>query len=309
MTLPRQRVRPRTPVLVLAVAIGLAIGMAIDAWRDAGSAPLFPPPYEARGRVVDLGGRGAYVDCRGTGRPTVVLENGMGASAGGWGAVLDDVAGLTRVCAWDRPGLGRSDGRGRHTVGDAVADLWAALDRAGETPPYVIVSHSLGGVYARVSAHRHPADVAAMVFVDAFWPDIHTTTVELSDEFLEHSRADTAATAALIAETEDLDWPASLDELAATGTLTLPVEILAVDQRGRYDDRWFDPGMKAAAIAEWESKLRAIFPNGRITIVEDSGHVIQYDRPDAVVAAVQRVLDGVRAGASAIRASASSSTP
>jgi pimeloyl-ACP methyl ester carboxylesterase len=287
--------RQRLTSVVLGVGLGLLLGFAIHAWRSSGPALGGFPMYEARGQIVDLGGRGAYIDCRGSGQPTVVLENGMGSGAGGWGVVLDEVASFTRVCAWDRPGLGRSGGRGEHTVGDAVEDLRATLDGAGAAPPYVVVSHSLGGVYARVFTDRHTTAVAGLVFVDAFWPDIHTTTVKLSEEFLEHSRADTAATAALVAETEALDWPASLAELAATGPLTVPAEILAVDQRGRYDDRWWTPDMKAAAIAEWESKLRAKFPEGRITIVEGSGHVIQYDRPDAVIAAVRRVVDAARA--------------
>jgi pimeloyl-ACP methyl ester carboxylesterase len=291
-----RRTRQRLASLVLAVGLGLLIALGIDLWRDSRPPSLDVTSYEARGQVVDLGERGAYVDCRGTGQPTVVLENGMGSGAGGWGTVLDGVAAFTRVCAWDRPGLGRSDGRGEHTVGDTVEDLRAALDGAGAAPPYVVASHSLGGVYARVFADRFAAEVEGLVFVDAFWPDIHTTTVELSEEFLAHSRADTAETAALVAATEALDWPASLSELAATGSLPVPTEILAVDQRGRYDDRWFDPAMKAAAIAEWESKLRALFPNGRITIVADSGHVIQFDRPDAVIAAVRRVVHTVRAG-------------
>jgi pimeloyl-ACP methyl ester carboxylesterase len=158
-----------------------------------------------------------------------------------------------------------------------------------------VVGHSLGGVYARVFAARHVTEIEALVFVDAFWPDIHTTGLDLPEAFLQLSREDTAATAASIEAAEDLDWRASLGQLAATGPLAMPVEILAVDQRFRYDDRWFTRAQEDIAIADWERQLSALFPRGRITIVEGSGHVIQIDRPEAVVAAIRRRVEGALA--------------
>jgi pimeloyl-ACP methyl ester carboxylesterase len=294
--------RQRFASVVLAVVVGLVLAVVIDVWRVGGpvawlSRHGLPPLYDARGRMVDIGGRSAYLDCRGSGSPTVVLENGLGAGAGGWGFVFDEVAAFARVCAWDRPGLGRSDPRGVHTVADAAADLRAALAAAGEAPPFVAVGHSLGGVYARVFASAHADEVVGLVFVDAFWPDIDEGAgLQFSDEFKRLQVADREATAASIAATEDLDWPASLAQVSGIPPTDLPAEILAVDQRLRHDDRLYSRENEAAVIAEWERQLGIRFPNGRITIVEGSGHVIQFDRPEAVIAGIRRVVDAVRAG-------------
>jgi len=107
--------------------------------------------------LVDIGGgRKMYLECRGTGSPTVVLVGGLRASAEDWSIgdksappVFPEVAKFTRVCAYDRPGTPVGDEPSRSdlvpqptTAGDAVADLHAMLRAAGEAGPYVLVGHS-----------------------------------------------------------------------------------------------------------------------------------------------------------------------
>ena len=115
-----------------------------------------------------------YLECRGTGSPTVVLVAGLRASAGDWSiaakaapAVFPEIAKFTRVCAYDRPGTpvgeqpSRSDAVSQPTAaGDAVPDLHASLSAAGEKGPYVLVAHSYGGLIARLYASTYPQDVA-----------------------------------------------------------------------------------------------------------------------------------------------------
>ena len=101
------------------------------------------------GTIAIGGGRKMYLECRGTGSPTVILISGLRASAEDWKvaakpgpAVLPDVAKFTRVCAYDRPGTPVGQGFSRSdpvaqpaTAGDAAADLHALLSAAGEAPP------------------------------------------------------------------------------------------------------------------------------------------------------------------------------
>ena len=113
-------------------------------------APSPTVAYANRGDRVDIGGRSIYLDCRGEGSPTIVLDAGMGSGANGWGTVFDGLAATSRTCAYDRPGRGSSDARGRHTLVDTATDLRAALQAAGEVAPFIVVGHSHGGDYARV---------------------------------------------------------------------------------------------------------------------------------------------------------------
>src|SRR5688500_15179262 len=159
----RRLIRPAT--IVLAVLAGLLIGVGADVARSGGfNAWLarhgLPPPYLPQGERHDIGERSLYLDCRGSGSPTVVLEAGSGSDSATWSAVHDAIAGTSRTCAYDRAGRGRSDDRREHTLADAVTDLRALLDAAGEQGPFVIVGHSLGGSYARVFASRYRDEVA-----------------------------------------------------------------------------------------------------------------------------------------------------
>lgn len=127
-----------------------------------------PPP----GQLVDVGGYRLHLVCTGSGEPTVVLEAGLLDFSLVWGRVQRAVAATTRVCAYDRAGLGWSDAApGARTSASMIGELRTLLERAGERPPFLIVGHSFGGMNARLFASEYPADVAGLVLVDAAHED------------------------------------------------------------------------------------------------------------------------------------------
>ena len=280
--------------LVPAVLAGLAIALAIDIVRDGGIDTWLirhrlPPPYVASGSRIVVNRIPTYIDCRGAGSPTVVLESGLGTGAAGWGFVLERLAEAgVRVCSWDRPGIGNSEPMGLHGAVELAEHLRATLDAAGERGRFVIVGHSLGGVYARVFAARYRDEVVGIALIDPYLPDvrpIELVNVEpaLRDEWL----AGLDATNRQVAATEDLDWDAVEAELAAASIDGLPLELVFVDQRLRWDER-FDP-WEADLIETWRSMVLGLSTNSHLTIAEYSTHMIQWDRPDLVVEAILRL--------------------
>ena len=134
------------------------------------------PAEEARpappGRLVDLGGHRLHVDCRGSGTPTVVVENGLGDYSFDWALVRPRVQSLTRMCTYDRGGYAWSDpGPTPRTFAQLNLELSDALKALGEKPPYVLVGHSFGGPLARSFAAAYPEEVAGMVLVDSVFED------------------------------------------------------------------------------------------------------------------------------------------
>lgn len=284
--------------LALAVAAGLALAVAIDVLRTGGPGPWLAdrglsPPYVAQGRLVDIGGRSLYLDCRGKGRPTVVLEAGMGDGARGWAPVLDELAATTRTCAYDRAGRGSSDPRGRHTLVDAATDLRGLLAAAGEPGPFIVVGHSLGGSYARVFADAYRDEVVGLVSVDAFDPDleaayIHTLLGDLRAEY----RTNLDGLRTLVANVEGLDWTTSEAQLIASDVSGLAIEVLRAP---RAEPR-LDAATNAAIAAAAEAGYSALSPGlVRYELAWGAGHMIQVDRPDLVIAAVRRLVDAARA--------------
>jgi pimeloyl-ACP methyl ester carboxylesterase len=119
------------------------------------------------GEYVDVGGRRLHVVRRGNGGPPVVIESGAGISSTAWWPIQDRLASLATVVTYDRAGLGCSDRVPLpRTLEDRAADLEAMLKQIGLEPPYVLVGWSYGGPLIRLFAHRHPDQVAGMVFVD-----------------------------------------------------------------------------------------------------------------------------------------------
>ncbi|WP_421930596.1 alpha/beta fold hydrolase [Phenylobacterium sp.] len=152
--------------LGLVVVVGVVLGLALVAESLARrrDAALYPPP----GRMIAVDGRRLHIRCLGQGAPTVVLEAGGGNPAMLAFPVQDRVARVTRVCAYDRAGLGWSDPApdGR-TFEDRARELHALLAAAGEHGPYVLAGESLGGLVARTFTRLYPDEVAGVVLVDA----------------------------------------------------------------------------------------------------------------------------------------------
>jgi pimeloyl-ACP methyl ester carboxylesterase len=127
------------------------------------------------GEMIDVGGRRLYIECSGSGGPTVILQAGLGASSSSWAGIAPAVAATTTVCTYDRAGHGRSDEAAGPQDGLALAtDLHILLERAGVPGPYVLVGHSSGGPYVRVFATQYPDEVAGMVLLDAQPADAFT---------------------------------------------------------------------------------------------------------------------------------------
>ena len=127
-----------------------------------------PPP----GRLVDVGGHRLHIWCTGSGTPSVILETGLGGSSADWGFVQPEVAGFTRVCSYDRAGMGYSDpGPSPRTTRRIAHELAQLLDRGGVSGPVILVGASIGGLTARVFASEHAERVAGLVLVDASHED------------------------------------------------------------------------------------------------------------------------------------------
>jgi len=151
------------------VVLVLAAGVIYEQLARVNATRLYPPP----GKLVDIGGRKIQLDCRGTGSPTVVFESGLDSLGSlSWSAVHNDIAKVTRACAYSRAGMMWSDRSDRPFSAVNVSDdLHNTLAVAGEKPPYVLVVHSLGGPYAMTFVGRYGGDVAGLVLVDASHPD------------------------------------------------------------------------------------------------------------------------------------------
>ena len=268
------------------------------------------------GELISVDGRDMHLACEGSGEPTVVLEAGLPSSSLTWAAVVPEVARFARVCTYDRAGYGWSEtGRPPRTAANIVRGLRHMLRNAGIAPPYVLVGHSFGGLVVQLYASTYPADVAGMVLVDSSHPDrihrvsdprhlpalgiglgiaaplgIHRLLVPIPQgrpdsrspilrgaerELLRTTRSVRAAAAELRGIEE------SASQLAANPPALGNKPLVVLTEGRRRADAWH----------ELQADLAERSDNSVWRVIDDAGHYIQHDRPDAVIDAIRHVTE------------------
>jgi len=248
--------------------------------------------------LVDIGGgRKIYLECRGSGSPTVVLVSGLRGSAGDWSIatkpgprVFPDIAKFTRVCAYDRPGTPVGEGPSRsdpvpmpRTAKDAVADLHALLEAAAIPSPYVLVGHSFGGAYMELFAKAYPEDVEGVVLVDPRHRDFTTACQEAG---LEGCVIPASVVASLpqVQADEFEAFAHTSEEMGALGAFgPYPVRVLTATVHG------FTPELEAL----WVSMLGSLADeaaDGDQSLFVGAGHFLQVERAHEVAQVILSLL-------------------
>lgn len=305
---------------VALIAVVAGIGATYE--TIAGSSDL--STYPAAGRLVDVGGYRMHLDCRGEGSPTVVMDAGLGGSSLDWSLVQADIAGTTRVCTYDRAGMGWSDPSPLPRTPRHIADeLHLLLTNAGVPGPYVLVAHSLAGKNVRMFASAHPDEVAGMVLVDARSELVDALTPQAEVEAfgvtlgtqgtlysvarrIGVARAFGASLAGVpllppaiatemallmtqadaIDETTKEGLARSADDAALAGATlgSMPLVVIAA-------------AVSMADIPNWstaQQELAALSTRGGLIVAEHSGHAVQLEEPGIVIDGIGQVLAEVR---------------
>jgi pimeloyl-ACP methyl ester carboxylesterase len=332
------------------------LGFGYETIMAAVDARRFPPP----GKFVAVDGHRMHINCTGEGGPTVIMDAGLGGWSLDWSTVQPHIARFTRVCSYDRAGLGWSEpgtipGDAQHAVGD----LHSLLANSGEPGPFVLVGHSNGGLRVVLYAHTYPREVAGVVLVD---PTPRTTDAErvafltpaeqaeylafvqalkpepadgglkffelmrrlrpfgvprlLVDTLLQNSpyhylNVETqpafrfgmnqpARIATSIAEIEQRQT--NVDQMRAIPSLgNVPLAVLASTKFTAFYHDPIQANLPPRLVeliqkTAWGAKvdMSRLSTNSTITPIERSGHYIQFDRPDAVISAVQTMIESLQ---------------
>jgi pimeloyl-ACP methyl ester carboxylesterase len=263
--------------------------MALLALAGCGDRDDAPPAG-----TFDVGGHAMFIECKGDGGPTVILDSGLGVdSASTWAAVRPKVAQFARVCIYDRAGMASSEpGPKPRTIAHMTAELHELLAAARLEPPYVLVGASLGGMNAQLFAATHPKETAGVVLVDSLHPDLDRRIEPLLGRRGARLRREQLADNGEGVTFADL--LASDDELRAVRTDFPPVPLIVLEHGIS-----FDPGGEPVPRIErlWGELQRdnaALSPKGRVVVAAKSHHRIAEDEPDVVAGAIREVVGQAR---------------
>lgn len=214
----------------------------------------------------------------------VVFENGLGGRMERWKKVLPEISNDTTTFAYNRPGYGNSDLVSTPRDGLHIVDeLRVLLHSKGIKPPYILVGHSLGGLYMQLFARRYPAEVSALILVDS----THPRQLEGEGALEKQSFLVRCLLGALVTGTaeDELDLlPQTGKQVLALPTLSnKPVFVLSASKP-------LEEKSKAADDANEKRKDIARLYPGAQQVWVDSGHAIPLEKPESVVAAIHQAL-------------------
>lgn len=255
--------------------------------------------------AVPAGKTGVHLRMRveGSGTRTVIFESGLGDTLSVWNAVQPRVAaaGCARTVAYDRAGYAGSDpAETRRDAANIVAELRAALARRNIRPPYVLVGHSLGGLYMQYFARNYPREVAGLVLVDStYWnqrlPLVpSTSTVAAAADPPGDPPADPPPPRGSRMVVVFMPWmmraeimgsaAAGAEVHASPAAVSLPTIVLSSTRRlqGETVDG-------EARETRFQDHIAGEFPGAEHIRVPETGHYIQRDRPDVVIAAARKL--------------------
>ncbi len=302
----------------------IALGVIYEFIAEAVDARAYPPP----GQLVDVGGYRLHIYCTGSGSPTVIIDAGLGGWSTEWSAVQQQVAKTTRVCTYDRAGMGWSDsGPQPRDAAQLAKEEHTLLQNAGEIGPFVVVGHSMGGLVTRVFAHEYASDVAGVVLIESMNPAQMTYVAKpgepaayapygpmslvpvwlarvglarllvkplglappLPEEMLKPYMSRLVRPSNLQATAnETRALPASGAEAGAVTSLGNVPLIVLTGRLNTHHPKW----------QEWQAELVGLSSHSQHLFAEKSGHGVQQDEPQAAVDAIVKMVGQVRGSAS-----------
>jgi pimeloyl-ACP methyl ester carboxylesterase len=238
---------------------------------------------------VTLHGQRISVARSGAGSPVVVLEAGLASSKETWAKVASDLAKAHVVFAYDRPGQGASEPTQRPRTGQQIVqDLRALLQAQELPPPYVLVGHSMGGLYMQLYARSYPEEVAALVLVDSTHPLNFAGAGALENRSM-LSRAAIVIGVRGNAGEEFSNVNATGQSVLSAPPLAadMPVVVLIAPQAMQAQDP------EQFAMSQRDNDLRRdfarMYPHAHIVDTQ-SGHMVQVEKPALVVQAIEEVI-------------------
>ncbi|RZK57663.1 MAG: alpha/beta hydrolase, partial [Pedobacter sp.] len=117
-----------------------------------------------------LGTKIHYVK-KGEGNKTVVFVSGMGSNSTIWEKIQDKVSEKAVTLSYDRSGLFLSNKRtGAITNSSVSRELEELLEKTNCPKPYILVLHSMAGIYVRPFIEEHKNDISGIMFMESAHP-------------------------------------------------------------------------------------------------------------------------------------------
>jgi pimeloyl-ACP methyl ester carboxylesterase len=247
------------------------------AFLTACSSSLLTRAAGARDLFLKVSGQNLFMEVLGDAGPTIVFEAGQGNDSRTWAAIAGPIAQFARVVLYDRAGLGKSlpmvDTHSPISAERVAGTLHALLTGARISPPYIVVGHSLGGLYVQMFAKKYPTEVSGVVLLDS-------SSTDAPSELKTRSLLEPGTAAYL----EQEGIAESNRQVVEAGAFPdVPLTVIAATDHGPFFKEW-EP-----TLMQLQERLASLSRQSVFIVAKGSGHDIQVDRPETVIDAVRKM--------------------
>jgi pimeloyl-ACP methyl ester carboxylesterase len=244
---------------------------------------VFPRLAASGDAILTVNRQKLHIETLGEFGPAVVFEAGLGNDSSTWKLVAGPVATFARVVLYDRAGLGQSQPllstNSTVTADEVATRLHGLLAAVDIRPPYILVGHSLGGLYAQMFARKFPSEVSGVVLLDS-------SSAQAPSELKTRARLEPGSAAYL----EEEGIPESNKQVTNSGPFPdVPLTVIAATDHGPFFKDW-EP-----TLMQLQQQLVTLSPQATFVVAQGSGHNIQFDRPGTVVDAIKRMARAAKA--------------
>jgi pimeloyl-ACP methyl ester carboxylesterase len=261
---------------------------------------------QSKNSFVEISGKKQHIRVCGTGKPTVVLVTGLAEPLTNFDSIQSAFSHVTRTFSYDRAGLGKSEPISvERSIDHMAQELEQLLQKSKIDPPYLLVGHSLGGMIIRYYNYLYPNNVAGMLLIDPAsekYDDVvrkglsqkEIRTIDSLDYALTPWTRDERVPLAIRSEYQNFKTTDKELIKKTRFPTDKPVTIVSsarfsdVERKEQLSQREVDLWVKLHH--DWTMEA----PQIRHVTTEKSGHYIQNEEPDLIIAELQLLLDKVR---------------
>lgn len=247
--------------------------------------------------MVDFGEYNLHIYDSGFGKPTVIIEAGLGTGLMYYDTLQTFVSDFTRIISYDHAGIGKStQSPNPRTLPNYVKELKQLLDHERIKPPYILVGHSMGGLIIRYYTHLYPDDVAGLVFIDhphEDWFEYIRTThsdedIEKFNSFVDPNLNQSNG----VVKEEWEQYGQNCDIIKGIEILQhIPVRMITAIQYGKDQQMIGYQSEDMKVYAEMQARIIKDVEDAEQIITNKSGHFIHFTEPMLVVNAIEELID------------------
>lgn len=234
-------------------------------------------------------------EIKGDGQNIVFFEAGAISGMSGWDSIWQSLPKNITAIRYSRRGEGKSSACvGDLTSTDYVRDAEALINLLEINTPVIYVSHSYGGKIAREFASTNPNKVSAMLLLDPSNP----RDVDIIDQL------DPIGGKALTEKTKQTDmkmaqennWCLVKDiwnkkQFLGYGDINnIPITLIAGVKKFEKPERLFDTDKARDLWGKYQVEWVLEFPQGKAVMARNSGHFVQNDEPELVIAELEKLI-------------------